>query len=655
MDPILWQIGRVKNVHATEDGQQARGDVHVGAYADKGPNGAVGSRVLEIANSSPEDCGMSIDAGMIFEEVDGKPTARIAWCNAVDVVGNPGGNPSGLLGGSGRQEHRPGRGDGSSGTTQNGVSDMKFNARQRAYLASCGLAKDATDEQIKTCLAGLSAPQKEYLESLAGAEEPEQKPDEDQTQLAGGGKPKDPPKPAETVTAEERARIEQAALAADKKRRGDVMALAKKHKIDESVAVAWCDRGVTVEKATELIELAGTMRGLNQPAGSRIEVGEDQNLATLSPALADAMCLSAGVRLLDYQYGEPVRNDDGSLHYRQPHERCQQLDVRSPVLLARRFLREFNCPGVEDMSEGQILQLSINRRRLAQHTGNPMFLAMGTGDFVHALDTSVRNAVRAKYWQQEAEAEWPKWCHRTTNPDYREKGYVTMSEIPPLLVQAEGEDIKFAVITDSKQTIIVYRFARGYRFTYQSLKNGLRGLLVDFPQGLVNVCRQKENLLPIATLVANPTMADGYALFCAEHNNYVGTDAGAAPSYTTLDAVRIAMESQEGLLEEQDGDGGPEAVEIKPHGLLVPSSLWMSTNALVTGPFDIAKSNNTPNPIAGVFPGGVVSSGQLRRSSSTRWYGFAKPAAWAAGWSWPSSKARRARPSRTRPTSTATT
>ncbi len=636
VDSIGFLLGRVKNVRIVGSGgqQQVRGDVHIGTYADEGPNGKIGTRVKRLAKESPTDCGMSCVAGFIkAERMDNIPLGRVAWCSAVDFVGNPGGNPNGLLAG---EKNQPGRGDGSPGETRDGERTMKYNAEQLAYLASCGLGKGATPEQITALAAGLKPAQKTYLESLAGEKSAEKPPAE--TTSRAGEKPVETT-PAETtslagsqtVSDADRQRISAEAVVADKTRRDGIVALAKDKKLPEKWARDLGDRGISLAHATELAELAGTMQLVAQPGGPRVSVGDDLNAATLSPALSDCMCLSAGVPLLDYQHGQPVREGDGSLHFRQPHERAATIDTRSPVMLAKRYLREIAAPGIEDMSEGQILQLALNRKRLADHMGDPRYLAMGTGDFVHALDTSIQNSVRAKYWQQTDDATWMRWCHRTTNPDYRATGYVVMSEIPDLLVQAEGENIRSAVIKDSKQTIIVYRFGRSYRFTQQSLKNGLSGLLTDFPAGLVNAARRKESMLPIATLIANPMMADGTVLFHADHGNYVANDAGAAPSVTTLNAMYVAMKGQTGILDAKDGDGSPMPLEISPHGLLVPTQLDWATEQMIKSPVDPTKQNATPNILAGKLPGGVTGLAQLSQASTTRWYGFAKPGSIGGG------------------------
>ncbi|NLF32040.1 MAG: hypothetical protein GX591_14280, partial [Planctomycetes bacterium] len=135
VDPILWLVGRVRNARLVGAGEsrQVRADVHLGTYADEGPNGRLGTRLKALARTAPADCGMSVRAGFVFEERgDLPPVGRVAWCSAVDFVGNPGANPEGLLSGGRTPTTNRGAGDGTPG--QDKETEMKLNKQQRAYL-----------------------------------------------------------------------------------------------------------------------------------------------------------------------------------------------------------------------------------------------------------------------------------------------------------------------------------------------------------------------------------------------------------------------------------------------------------------------------------------------------------------------------------------
>lgn len=95
-------VGRIKNVR--RDGQQARGDVHLGSYAEIMPGlGNVREYLLRHAQDDPAGIGMS---AMFEFDVDPQTDrmgnvislpARLTALYAIDFVGTPAANPAGLL------------------------------------------------------------------------------------------------------------------------------------------------------------------------------------------------------------------------------------------------------------------------------------------------------------------------------------------------------------------------------------------------------------------------------------------------------------------------------------------------------------------------------------------------------------------------------
>ena len=101
-DDIGRVVGTITN--ASRDADRARGDVKIGPYAANMPGlGDVRSYLLDMAEHSPEAFGMSamfpyttepqFDAG---GSITGNP-ARLQGLDAIDIVGKPAANPSGLL------------------------------------------------------------------------------------------------------------------------------------------------------------------------------------------------------------------------------------------------------------------------------------------------------------------------------------------------------------------------------------------------------------------------------------------------------------------------------------------------------------------------------------------------------------------------------
>jgi hypothetical protein len=123
-----------------------------------------------------------------------------------------------------------------------------------------------------------------------------------------------------------------------------------------------------------------------------------------------------------------------------------------------------------------------------------------------------------------------------------------------------------------------------------------------------------------ATLVANPTMGDGTALFHADHGNLAGS--GAAPTVATVDAGRQAMALQTDI-------SGNDYLDLRPSIALCPVSLGGTLRVLNAAEFNPNNSpgstsgNSTmePNIVRGML-NDIVDSPRL---SGNGWYLLADP------------------------------
>ncbi|HUT60761.1 MAG TPA: hypothetical protein VNA25_23190 [Phycisphaerae bacterium] len=626
-DGILRLMGRSRN--ARVEAGRVVADLHIGAYADDSPTGKLGTYVLGLASKDPTAIGVSIRfiRDQYIEREGLPPLGRILGVTATDIVEKPGGNPNGLL--TGEHKGNQGQGDGTPGRKSYGEPNM-FSERLKKYLISIGLAADASDEQATAFLAGLKDDQKEIAEALAGdpptapkKTKPKGKPQPpaeagDADSLAGddGGEP--------IVSAVDRERIGQEALAADGTRRKDIMALAKAKKLPETWAAGLCDRGVSLTHAQELAGLAEAMQPLEIGAGSRFQMGEDRNLATLATGMVDGWLTAADVPLYTFdRFGRAARGADGKPVARKAHERAGQFQALGLVGSARAYLRHVGVGDVDAMGLEQILDLAMNPRMLASHLGSAAFLAMGTSDFPYALGDAMRRTVRAFYADSEAAVSWPLWCGRMTARDYRLHDLLTISELPDLLAMDEGEPIRYAVLRETRERIQVARFGRGMKITHKAIVNDDTGIFSNLPRGWVSSARRKEEVLTTAIITANAELSDEIPLFDEDHANVaVGGDIGA-PSVLTLSAGYAAMALQKGLQTPQDGDAGAAVLNIRPVGVLVPVQLEITTQQLIASTVDPAKTNQTPNPFANRLR--VVGSGQLGIASAAAWYMFGDP------------------------------
>lgn len=191
--------------------------------------------------------------------------------------------------------------------------------------------------------------------------------------------------------------------------------------------------------------------------------------------------------------------------------------------------------------------------------------ALSTSDLPLALTEATRRSVAAAY--QRPGSALRTLAGSRTVVDYRERKFIRLSELDPLVRRYEGGEIRYGAIDEAGESVAVVNWARGLRLTREALINDDLGLLVDVPARLGRAARETEDQQLVAALVGSGgvgvTMSDGKALFHADHGNLAAS--GAAIDETTLSAARLAMRRQ------TDSRGNRVAVE--PRYLVVPPDL----------------------------------------------------------------------------------
>jgi hypothetical protein len=191
--------------------------------------------------------------------------------------------------------------------------------------------------------------------------------------------------------------------------------------------------------------------------------------------------------------------------------------------------------------------------------------ALSTSDLPLALTEATRRSVAAAY--QRPGSPLRGLAGSRTVPDYRERQFIRLSELDPLVRRYEGGEVRYGAIDEQGESVAVVNWARGLRLTREALINDDLGLLADVPARLGRAARETEDQQLVAALVGSGgvgvTMSDGKALFHADHNNLAAS--GAAIDETTLSAARLAMRRQT--------DSRGNRVSVEPRYLVVPPDL----------------------------------------------------------------------------------
>lgn len=201
---------------------------------------------------------------------------------------------------------------------------------------------------------------------------------------------------------------------------------------------------------------------------------------------------------------------------------------------------------------------------------------------------------------------------RTTMADFRARYILEIGNGPALAKVNEHGEITAGTI-DARE-LASYRlqsYGRTFAITFQTLVNDDTGALGDLSEKLARGARQWFTSLLVDTITANPKLADGKAVFHADHGNLAS--APAVPSAGLAEA-RLAIRLQ------KDASGNP--IGAAPRFLLVPAALEEAAYRL------LAQLYPTTSAEAEVSARGLVplAEPRLDAKSATAWYLFCDPA-----------------------------
>lgn len=233
-----------------------------------------------------------------------------------------------------------------------------------------------------------------------------------------------------------------------------------------------------------------------------------------------------------------------------------------------------------------------------------------TSDFSSLLAGTAHKVLRESY--DMSPGTYELWCNVTENPDFKEMSRNQLSEAPDLDEVPEHTPYKYGKFTDAKEVFQIASFGKLFGITRQALINDDLAAFTRIPMAFAQSAKRKVNAAAYAALTANAALADGVALFHADHSNYVGSGSGAAPAIATLDAARTAMRTQTGL------QGA--ILNIAPRFIIVPAALETTTDTVLNsaGDLDDNKSSAVKNPFFGKLE--PVVEACLDAGSATAWY-----------------------------------
>jgi hypothetical protein len=250
------------------------------------------------------------------------------------------------------------------------------------------------------------------------------------------------------------------------------------------------------------------------------------------------------------------------------------------------------------------------RVRNLSTTGSPAVIverALSTSDLPYLMGDALDRTMRGAY--QLAPSALKRVSRQVTARDFRKRHRLQMSSAPTLEQINELGEFRHGSVADSEETYGLATFGRIISLSRQLIVNDDLAALSDLTRrmGLAAAGFEADRM---ANLLENaPNMADGDAVFHANHHNLAGS--GGAISDTTLTAGRLAMRKQT--------EPGGQLIDVVPKLLLVPSELETLAEKTVTS----IQATQTANVNPFAFLSVIV---EPRLSDAKAWYLACDPA-----------------------------
>lgn len=237
----------------------------------------------------------------------------------------------------------------------------------------------------------------------------------------------------------------------------------------------------------------------------------------------------------------------------------------------------------------------------------------GTSDFPVLLESAMHKALQSAY--AIAPDTWSTWCSVGTVSDFRAHKRYRVGSLANLDAVTELGEFRNKTIPDGEAASVTAATKGNIiNISRQAIINDDLGAFVGLAAMLGRAARRTIEADVYALLAANPTMADGYALFSTEHGNLV--TSGAVPSVDTIDAARRLMAVQK-------DPSGNDYLDIRPAFWVGPMALGGAARVCNDAQYDpdTASKLQRPNLVRGIFSA-IIDTPRL---TGNPWYVLASP------------------------------
>lgn len=338
---------------------------------------------------------------------------------------------------------------------------------------------------------------------------------------------------------------QQAALTAEKERRDGIKAIFGQFKGDHQELLEACLDDMSVTKVDAQAKLLNALGNGTQPA-ARITTVVDE-VDNMKAGMQSAIMARAG-----------LSSDNTQNNYRG----------YSMMEMARKSL---DMHGVSTIGMGKMELVAAA-------------FTHSSSDFSGILSDVANKALLKGY--QESEETFSRYTRKGTLTDFKISERSGLGAFGNLDKIPEGGEYKYGTIGDKKEQIRLATYGKGFSITRQAIINDDLDAFTRIPLLMTLAAMRTVGNLVIDTFNSNPKMADGKALYHADHKNL-----GSGPiNSSNIDALRVLMAKQ------TDGDS---PVNISPKFMLVPTELRGSAISTIASEYEMtsSKDSTTPNPV----------------------------------------------------------
>ena len=254
--------------------------------------------------------------------------------------------------------------------------------------------------------------------------------------------------------------------------------------------------------------------------------------------------------------------------------------------------REFRAMTLMEMARDYhnrtgISMNGMGRPEIAGSALGMRYGALSTSDFAFALAAVANKRVRAAF--AAAPQTFRPFISTGTLPDFKPSSIVGLGGAPALIFVGEGGEFKRGAITDTGLSYKLQTYGRIIAITRQAIVNDDQNLFGRIPTMFGRKAADLESDLVWGTLLGNPVMGDGNALFSAAHGNL-------APAGTAITIASLAA-AEQAMLVQQDDSG--TFLNIRPSFLIVGPAKKVEAQQMLTAV--TANANTNVNVFAGTL------------------------------------------------------